>query len=144
MVRSQERYTVNTKLTHIGYLLSTGLVSLMTTGGAFMYLSRNERIVTAFSSEMVDGMNALGFSGWLILPMGILKLLGVIAIAVPQIPRVLKEWAYAGLFFNFLFAIGAHVFNPINPNDVDHWPAIVSLVLLVISRVLLAQKERTS
>ncbi|MGE8425446.1 MAG: DoxX family protein [Sphingobacterium siyangense] len=42
--------------------------------------------------------------------MGISRLfcLCVIAIAVPQVPTKLKEWAYAGLTFNLIFAFISH------------------------------------
>lgn len=126
---------------HWPYYLTTVLVSLMALGGASQYLMMSERIVVAFSSEMSGGHNAIGFPGWLILPMGILKVLGVVALWVPVIPKWLREWAYAGFFFNFLLAIGAHVFNPINPNDSD-WPgAFVALVLISLSRFFLYRKD---
>lgn len=128
------------KLLQYGYQVSTGLISMMTFGGALLYLTRNERILAAFSYEMSGEFNAIGFPSWLILPMGILKILGVIGIAVPRIPLVVREWAYAGLFFNFLFAVGAHLYNPINPNDSDYTAAVVSLLLLTISRVMLSLK----
>lgn len=128
------------KLLQYGHWLSTGLISIMTFGGAMLYLTKNERILAAFSYEMTGEFNAIGFPSWLIFPMGILKILGVIGIAVPRIPSVVREWAYAGLFFNFLFALGAHLYNPINPNDSDHGAAVVSLVLLIISRVMLSLK----
>ncbi|MEO0336805.1 MAG: DoxX family protein [Pseudomonadota bacterium] len=124
-----------------GYYITTGLVSLMALGGALQYLTMQERIVVAFSNEMTGGLNAIGFPAWLIIPMGIMKILGVIALWAPMIPKWLREWAYAGLFFNFLLAIGAHVFNPINPSDSD-WPgATAALVLLCLSRFFLYKKE---
>ena len=126
---------------HWPYYLTTILVSLMVLGGASQYLMMSERIVVAFSNEMSGGHNAIGFPSWLIIPMGILKVAGVVALWVPQVPNWLREWAYAGFFFNFLLAIGAHVFNPINPNDAD-WPgAFVALVLICLSRFFLYRKE---
>ena len=126
---------------HLPYYITTGLVALMTLGGASQYLTMQERIVVAFSNEMTNGLNAIGFPAWLIIPMGILKIFGVIALWAPMIPKWVREWAYAGLFFNFVLAIGAHVFNPINPNDSD-WPGgAVALLLLCLSRFFLYKKE---
>jgi drug/metabolite transporter superfamily protein YnfA len=125
---------------HLAYYISTGLLSLMMLGSVFMYLTMQPQVVHSFSSQLVEGYNALGFPSWLIVPMGILKLLGVIALWAP-IPKWLREWAYGGFFFNFLLAIGAHVFNQINPNDQD-WPGgFIALVLLCVSRYTLFKKE---
>jgi hypothetical protein len=125
---------------NIAYKISTGLVSLMMLGSAFMYLSMNEKVIHAFSSELVGDFNAIGFPAWLIIPMGIAKLLGVIALWAP-VPKFLREWAYAGFFFNFSLAFGAHAFNPINPNDNEIAPALVALVLILVSRYTLCKKE---
>ena len=126
---------------YLPYYITTGLVSILSLGGAFQYFTMNERVVAAFSYEMTGELNALGFPAWLIYPMATLKLLGVIALWLPPIPKWLREWAYAGFFFNFLLAIGAHVFNPINPNDADAPAAIVALVLICLSRFFLFKKE---
>jgi hypothetical protein len=41
----------------------------------------------------------LGYPRYLIPFLGVAKFLGVVAIVIPGFPR-LKEWAYAGLFFD--------------------------------------------
>ncbi len=96
------------------YYLSTGGISIFMLMSSFMYLTRHEVIVHAFSSELVGDFNALGFPAWLIIPIGVAKLLGVIGLWAP-IPKVVREWIYAGFFLNFTLALGAHSFNPINP-----------------------------
>jgi hypothetical protein len=45
--------------------------------------------------------------------------------------ETVKEWVYAGFFFNFLLAIGAHV----SIGDGEQFGAIMALVLLVVSYV---------
>ena len=47
--------------------------------------------------------NKLGYPKYIIPFLGVTKILGVIAILVPGFPRI-KEWAYAGLFFDLLGA----------------------------------------
>ncbi|MFK7826764.1 MAG: DoxX family protein [Oligoflexales bacterium] len=96
---------------HWPYYLTTVLVSIIALGGASQYLMMSENVVVAFSNEMTGELNAIGFPSWLIVPMGILKVLGVATLWVPLIPKWLREWAYSGFFFNFLLAIGAHVFS---------------------------------
>jgi len=49
--------------------------------------------------DAVTFMNTLGYPKYIIPFLGVAKLLGVIAILVPGFPK-LKEWAYAGLFFD--------------------------------------------
>lgn len=44
-------------------------------------------------------MAALGYPAYFLMILGAWKLLGVLAILVPGLPRV-KEWAYAGMFFD--------------------------------------------
>ena len=57
--------------------------------------------------EEVDMMNDLGYPLYFLPLLGIWKLLGVIAILIPKF-GLLKEWAYAGFAFDFLFAAISH------------------------------------
>lgn len=133
---------MSSKLNTILYYATTGLISLGILGGAMQYLTMNERIVAAFSYEMDGEFNAIGFPAWLIYPMAIAKILGIAALWAP-VPRWIREWAYAGLFFNLLLAVGAHAFNPINPEDQDAFAAAIMLVILCASRFFLYKKEGT-
>jgi hypothetical protein len=84
------------KKTNILYWIFTGIF------GAFMLFSAIPDIIVIPSAvEMVSG--TLGYPKYLIPFLGVAKTLGVIAIVVPGFPR-LKEWAYAGLFFDLLGA----------------------------------------
>ena len=38
----------------------------------------------------------------------VFKVLGVLALVIPQIPPRVKEWAYAGFAFDFIFASISH------------------------------------
>lgn len=53
--------------------------------------------------EAVQAFKEMGYPAYLLPFLGWAKLLGVVAILVPGFPR-LKEWAYAGLFFDLLGA----------------------------------------
>ncbi|MDQ0113812.1 DoxX family protein [Paenibacillus harenae] len=57
----------------------------------------------------VDLVSNIGFPLYVTYILGSWKLLGVIAIVVPGIPR-LKEWAYAGIFFLMTGAALSHAF----------------------------------
>ena len=60
-------------------------------------------------------MNHLGYPNYIIPFLGVAKTLGIIAILIPGFPRI-KEWAYAGLFFDLAGAtysqIGTDGFKP--------------------------------
>ncbi|HEX5170211.1 MAG TPA: DoxX family protein [Cyclobacteriaceae bacterium] len=80
------------KRTKILYWVFTGLF------GAFMLFSAvPDIIVTPEAVTLVT--DQLGYPRYIIPFLGVAKLLGVVAILVPGFPRV-KEWAYAGLFFD--------------------------------------------
>lgn len=52
-----------------------------------------------FATEMAR----LGYPDYFLFPFGLLKITGAITILVPGLPR-LKEWAYAGMVFDVVFA----------------------------------------
>ena len=62
-----------------------------------------------FQSEMAkEGMKHLGYPEYFGNALVVFKILGVIALIIPQIPKRLKEWAYAGFVFDFIFAAISH------------------------------------
>lgn len=56
------------------------------------------------TKETLDFMIMLGYPDYFTIFIGVAKILGVIAILVPGFPRI-KEWAYAGLFFDLIGAM---------------------------------------
>jgi DoxX-like family len=54
------------------------------------------------------GTKALGYPDYFAYALIVCKVLGVIAITITQVPPKLKEWAYAGLTFNLIFAALSH------------------------------------
>jgi len=58
-------------------------------------------IVVPDAVDMIS--KQLGYPAYIIPFLGVAKTLGVIAILVPGFPRI-KEWAYAGLFFDLVGA----------------------------------------
>jgi hypothetical protein len=62
-----------------------------------------------FMPEYADaGTKPLGYPIYFAYALIVCKVLGVIAITIPQVPAKLKEWAYAGLTFNLIFAVISH------------------------------------
>ena|SRR6266496_2866647 len=50
----------------------------------------------------------LGYPAYFSVILGVWKLLGAVAVLAPRFPR-LKEWAYAGAFFNYTGAVASHL-----------------------------------
>src|SRR5262249_1256178 len=71
----------------------------------------------------IEGLVHLGYPPYFATIIGFWKVLGAIAILVPGFPR-LKEWAYAGIFFNMTGAAATGVFT-----HSAEWHVIVDLVL---------------
>jgi hypothetical protein len=62
-----------------------------------------------FAPEYVNaGTKPLGYPDYFAYALIICKVLGVFAISYPKTPVKLKEWAYAGLTFNLIFAFISH------------------------------------
>ncbi|PPL00784.1 DoxX family protein [Parapedobacter indicus] len=54
------------------------------------------------------GTKPLGYPDYFAYTLIICKALGVLAISLPNLSSKLKEWAYAGLTFNLIFAFTSH------------------------------------
>lgn len=62
-----------------------------------------------FAPEYINaGTKPLGYPDYFAYSLIICKVLGVIAITLPRFPVKLREWAYAGLTFNLIFAFISH------------------------------------
>lgn len=84
------------KNTKIAYWIVTGLFA------AFMIFTSIPDIMMI--PEAVVYMDHLGYPNYFLPFIGVAKVLGSVAILIPGFPRI-KEWAYAGLFFDLIGAI---------------------------------------
>lgn len=103
------------------YWVPTVLLSAMMLMSAGMYVFNYEEISLVFLK--------LGFPAFVIYPLAVLKVLGVIALLTNK-SKFLSEWAYAGFFFDFLLAASGHL----NAGDGEAMGAFVALALLITSR----------
>lgn len=83
------------KKTNILYWIFTGLFA------AVMFLSGVQNMLVTEGSVAL--LSHLGYPDYIIPFLGVAKILGAIAIVIPGYRR-LKEWAYAGLFFDLVGA----------------------------------------
>ena len=51
-----------------------------------------------------QGITHLGYPLYFGNAMVVFKVLGALTLVIPQVPKRIKEWAYAGFAFDFLFA----------------------------------------
>ncbi len=66
-------------------------------------------VTLLFTPQYVNvGTKPLGYPDYFAYALIICKVLGVLAISYPKTPAVLREWAYAGLTFNLIFAFISH------------------------------------
>ena len=91
------------------------------------------------SPEAVAELRHLGYPAYFGVLLGAWKLAGAIAITVPGLPR-LKEWAYAGFFFDLTAAAISHVARGDAAIDVI---APLGFLALVIASYLLRPDSRT-
>ena len=107
-----------TKAKRIGYWVTTGILVFCMTGGIFELLG---------AKTTMDGIMKLGYPGYIIPALGLGKILAILAILWPGLPR-LKEWAYAGIFFNMMGAMVSHVAR----ND-GAWIIVVTITIAGIT-----------
>lgn len=102
------------------YYIFTGLLTLLMLMSSGMYIFDHAAVSETFLK--------LGYPVHIIYPLAAAKILGLIAIWTRKSAN-LKEWAYAGFFFDFLLAMGAHI----SINDGEFAPSAVAVILLAIS-----------
>src|SRR5262245_12809090 len=114
----------------ISYWVMTALVAFFIGSGGAAELAR--------VPGNIEGLVHLGYPAYFATIIGFWKVLGAIAILAPGFPR-LKEWAYAGIFFNMTGAAATGVFT-----HSATWHVIVDLVLtaLVVTSWALRQPDR--
>lgn len=76
----------------IAYWITTVLIAFFMGSGGIAQVARVHGTVDGF-------VRILGYPAYFVTILGVWKILGAIAILVPRFPR-LKEWAYAGIFFD--------------------------------------------
>lgn len=110
------------KKNKIIYWVATGLLSLMLIMSAGMYVFNHEMVHEEFVK--------FGFPVYIIYPLAFLKVSAVAVILVSKMKK-LKEWAYAGLFFDFVLAFFAHYMV----GDGEQIGAVIAIVLLAVSYI---------
>lgn len=84
----------------VAYWIVTGIIALQVAAGAYFDLTK-----FPVFSKLAEH---LGYPIYLLTILGVLRILALIALLAPGFPR-LKEWTYAGLFFEYTLALVSHI-----------------------------------
>ncbi|HEY6270524.1 MAG TPA: DoxX family protein [Terriglobales bacterium] len=95
------------KLRTIGYWVTTAIIEFELLVGGITDLIRGRAVLVA-GEPVVDIVAQLGYPAYLLTIIGTWKLLAGVALVVPGFPR-LKEWAYAGIFFEMTGAAASWI-----------------------------------
>jgi uncharacterized membrane protein YphA (DoxX/SURF4 family) len=118
------------KFQNVGYWATTGLVAAAFLFGGVMDLMKGP--------DVLAGMAHLGYPAYLATLLGVWKLLGAVAVLVPGFPRI-KEWAYAGMFFDLT---GAAVSHGASGDAAGHVLTPLFILALVAASYLLRPESR--
>lgn len=106
------------------YWVSTSIIALF------------EGVMPALTSQTElakEGIRHLGYPEYFGNALVVFKILGVLILIIPQIPKRFKEWAYAGFTFNFIFAAISHGF--VDGINVQTFFPFIILGVLMLSYV---------
>ncbi len=70
-----------------------------------------EGVMPALTSQTEfakEGIRHLGYPDYFGVMLTVFKVSGALALIIPQIPKRIKEWAYAGFTFDFIAACVSH------------------------------------
>lgn len=106
----------------IAYWIATVLLCAIMVYSAQMYF---------FKTEMIKGFfESFNYPTYIVIPLAIAKILGVVVILTNKV-KWLKEWAYAGFFFDLVLASLAHHYA-------DHpvGLSVYAIIILIVSYTL--------
>ena len=115
---------MTTRAKSIVYWTTTVLIAFFIGTGGVAQLARVPDTVKGF-------VHILGYPLYFVTILGVWKVLGAIAILVPRFPR-LKEWAYAGIFFDLTGAAASSAAVGGSSGGVYAFHILAPLVLAVV------------
>ena len=95
-----------------------------------------EGVMPALTSQTElakEGIRHLGYPEYFGNALVVFKILGVLALVIPQIPKRVKEWAYACFAFEFIFASISH--GAVDGINVQTFFPMLVLGILAVSYV---------
>ena len=116
------------------YITSTVILVLEILAGAFMDLGH--------LPVVVQDVRSIGYPTYVLYIVGVWKILAVGALLWRRLPR-LREWAYAGLFFEMSGAVASHV---LAGDSIGKFaaPLAFTFLTLVVARQIAIRTEKRS
>ena len=87
--------------------------------------------LTSQSELAKEGIRHLGYPEYFGNALVVFKVLGALALVIPQVPNRIREWAYAGFAFDFIFASISHF--AVDGIDFQGFFPLIILAILMIS-----------
>jgi hypothetical protein len=106
----------------LSYYGSTFLLTLLMAFSVFVYFFKHAFIKEAFI--------AMGYPTYIIYPLAIVKILGLIAIWSRK-NKLLANLAYAGFFYDCILAFFAHTMG--SSVSTQWWPSVAALITVMLS-----------
>jgi len=106
----------------IFYWITTSLVFLME--GALPALTSQTEVAK-------EGIRHLQYPAYFGNALVVFKVLGSLVLIIPRVPKRIKEWAYAGFAFDFIFASISHF--AVDGMDFQSFFPLIFLVILGVS-----------
>jgi hypothetical protein len=100
------------------------------TATVFIFLFEGVMPALTSQTELAkEGIRHLGYPDYFGSTLVAFKIIGVLALIIPQVPARIKEWAYAGFAFNFTFAfISYMIVDGVNGQTV--FPLLIFAILI--------------
>jgi uncharacterized membrane protein YphA (DoxX/SURF4 family) len=96
--------------------------------------------LTSQSELAKEGIRHLGYPEYFANALVVFKVLGALALIIPQVSNRIKEWAYAGFVFNFIFASISHFV--VDGFDFQGFFPLIILAILMTSYIYHHKLER--
>ena len=97
--------------------------------------------LTSQSEIAKEGIRHLGYPEYFGNALVVFKILGVLVLVIPKLPNRLKEWAYAGFAFDFIFASISH--GAVDGINGQTFFPLVVFGVLVVSYIYYHKLNRT-
>lgn len=119
------------KKNNIIYWATTGIFSAMMLFSASMYF---------MAPEVKENFAKMGFADAFRIELGVAKILGALALALPMIPALIKHWAYAGFGITLVSASILHI-SVGDPAQNAIMPLVFLVVMAVSYRYYLLRQQ---
>ena len=133
----KEEMMKKTKL--ISYWVTTIFTALELVAGGVTDLMHGKTALVA-GGPVTEVLAHLGYPVYLLIILGVWKLLGAIVLLAPRYPR-LKEWAYAGCFFVYAGAVASGIARGLDNPGTFIWPPLILALLALASWALRPQSR---